>query len=307
MDGCVLCTKDQDDLAEGATIVPVYSMSAYEGLAGSELARKLLAASEPIFEARRRTAEEERHMLPEEKAAARFKKTEPPFLDFTVWPHLSVSLLQAGLLSAARESRRDGDPALAREHERNAEKVDAAVAAGNATAMGYLQDEAGYARIDPPGMMDSRYAAKRGASRWLDARDWVAGTFPQFASFSGGPRLHVHNLIVNRVQAERTGEWGILDTTIMADAGAAAGAIGRRVIMEALGRDPGVAWERTADGKGFEIAGIDPRLMEFFASYPSRKGKPSQPAQHTAPATAPSSQTKPVSLKDEFKNMGWLD
>jgi TrwC relaxase len=207
MDGCALCIRDQDDLAEGVTITPIYHISTYESLADRELARKLLIASMPIYEARQRMAEGERDMLPEDREAARFKRSEPPFLDITVWPQLSVALLWAGLLSAAEKSRRDGDPADAREHERNAEKVDAAVMASNTAAMDFLQDEAGHARIDPPDM-DSRYAARWGASRWLDAHDWVTGAFPQFVGFSGGPRLHVHNLIVNRVQAEQTGEWG---------------------------------------------------------------------------------------------------
>jgi hypothetical protein len=79
------------------------------------------------------------------------------------------------------------------------------------------------------------------------------------------------------------------------------------VIMEALGRDLGVAWVRSADGMGWEIGGVDQGLMDFFASYSSHRGKPTPSARRPAPTAPPAPAAKPMSLKDEFKKMGWLD
>jgi hypothetical protein len=218
---------------------------------------------------------------------------------------MSASVLWASLLSAAGQARQAGDTAQVQQHESDAGKVWASVLAGSAGAMEYLQDEAGHARISlgDGAEVDSRY----GAARWEDAHPWVSGSFPQFVSSAGGPRLHVHNLVVNRVQAKRTGEWGVLDTSTLADAQAAAAAIGRRVIQEALGRDLGVTWVRGARGRGWEIAGISQDVIDLFSSYSLEDGDQGRPSLPAEEISTPAPAAEPTSLRDDLQKMGWFD
>lgn len=274
----------------GMTIIPIYRASAYHDLAGSELASRLFSARPPGLEAPSTYA---RH------------RTPPPFLDVIMWAHMSASVLWASLLSAAGQARQARDTAQVEQHESNAGKVWAAVLAGNAGAMEYLQEEAGHARISLGAGAGA--GARYRPARWEDAHPWVSGSFPQFASSAGGPRLHVHNLIVNSVQAKRTGEWGVLDSSTLADAQVAAAAIGRRVIQEALGRDLGVTWVRGADGRGWEIAGISQDVIDLLASYSLEDGDQGRPGLPAEEAPTPAPAAEPMSLRDELQKMGWFE
>jgi hypothetical protein len=142
--------------------------------------------------------------------AQAWQEAGPPYWDMTMFVPTSVSVLRASYLAAAMQARQAGSDHDARQREADAATVRAAVMEGNATALSYLQREAGYVRFgggDWSGR-DSRYEL----GRWEDAHHWVIGSFEQLISLTGGPQIHGHNLVLNLVQTERTGEWGRLDS-----------------------------------------------------------------------------------------------
>ena len=94
----------------------------------------------------------------------------------------------------------------------------------------------------------------------------MIGSFRQHTSRDGDPQLHVHNLVLNKVQTERDGKWRKLDSRSLYRFQGAAAAIAAAVTETALTREFGVAWVPRADGHGREIAGISQELMDAFSS-----------------------------------------
>ena len=135
---------------------------------------------------------------------------------------------------------------------------------GNRAALAYLQDEAGMTRTGYHRGSGAESRAELG--RWEHARDWVIGSFRQHTSRSGDPQLHVHNLVLNKVETERDGKWRKLDSKALYRYQGAAAAIAAAVMEAALTRDFGLAWVPRADGHGREIAGISQELMDAFSS-----------------------------------------
>jgi hypothetical protein len=229
--------------------------------------------------------------------------SEPSFWDITVAGPVSVTILYEGFLAAATSARRAGDYAKARRHEQDAVQVQAAVTNGSLVALDYLRRKAGCVRFgltDWAGA-DSRYEA----GRWEDAHDWVIGSFLQIIGGAGAPWLHVHNLVLNWVQAEQSGEWGKLDSRSLHRFQPAAAAYSQAEIESALAADPGVCWVQRPDGKGREIAGISQHLINLFEARQeavtadmSAASVQHEPARLQAP--------EPVSLRDDLKQMGWL-
>jgi hypothetical protein len=143
--------------------------------------------------------------MDELRAVARaqaWQEAGPPYWDMAMFVPTSVSVLRASYLAAAMQARRAGSEHDARQCEADAATVRAAVIESNATALSYLQREAGYARFggaDWSGR-DSRYEL----GRWENAYHWVIGSFEQLIGLTAGPQIHVHNLVLNLVQTERT-------------------------------------------------------------------------------------------------------
>jgi hypothetical protein len=126
---------------------------------------------------------------------------------------------------------------------------------GNAAALDYLQREAGQTR-----------AGYHPGGRWEDAREWVIASFRQHTSRDGDPQLHVHNLILHKVQRETDGAWRALDSMSLYRHRPAASAIAALAAENALTRTFGVRWVPRTDGHGREIAGVQQALMDMFSS-----------------------------------------
>ena len=94
----------------------------------------------------------------------------------------------------------------------------------------------------------------------------MIGSFRQHTSRDGDPQLHVHNLVLNKVETERDGRWRKLDSRSLYRFQGAAAAIAAAVMESVLTREFGVAWAPRADGHGREIAGISQELMDAFSS-----------------------------------------
>ena len=187
-----------------------------------------------------------------------------PFWDVTVSVSKSITLFYGGLLAAAEQARRYGDAARADYLERRAGRVWAAIMEGNRAALEFLQDEAGMTRTGYHRGSGTESGAELG--KWEHARNWVIGSFRQHTSRDGDPQLHVHNLVLNKVETERDGKWRKLDSRSLYRFQGAAAAIAAAVMETALTREFGVAWVPRADGHGREIAGISQELMDAFSS-----------------------------------------
>jgi conjugative relaxase-like TrwC/TraI family protein len=134
--------------------------------------------------------------------------------------------------------------------------VEDAIWAGNNAALNYLQDKAGYTRVGHHG---------GAAGRWADTHDWTIASFFQHDSRDHDPQLHIHNAILNRVQAP-DGNWRTLDSKALHRYKPAAGAVGEWVMEQHLTRALGIRFTMRPDGKAREVVGIDQAVMDLFSS-----------------------------------------
>jgi hypothetical protein len=205
------------------------------------------------------TAERRAELLTEARSQVR---TPVQYFDATFSVSKSITLLHASALANAAKTADDGDAEAATYWKQAADTVWAAIQAGNAAALDYLQREAGYTRSGYHG----RQLTGISTGRWEDAHGFIIGSFAQHTSRDGDPQLHIHNLILNRVQRERDGAWRTLDSKALHEFRGAAAAIATHVMESALTRDLGVGWIRRADGHGREVAGVSQKLMTQFSS-----------------------------------------
>src|SRR6266568_2732448 len=187
-----------------------------------------------------------------------------PFWDMTISVSKSVSLLYGMDLAAAERARRARNHERARRHERDAGQVWAAIMKGNAAALEFLQREAGMTRTGYHRGSKAETRAELG--KWEHGRNWIIGSFRQHTSRAGDPQLHVHNLVLNKVQTERDGKWRKLDSHSLYRFQRAAAAIAAAVTELELTRTRGVYWVPRRDGHGREIAGITQAQMDAFSS-----------------------------------------
>ena len=205
------------------------------------------------------TAERRAELLAEARAQVR---TPVQYFDATFSVSKSITLLHASALANAAKAADAGDAEAATCWQQAADTVWAAIQAGNAAALDYLQREAGYTRSGYHG----RQPAGISTGRWEDAHGFIAGSFAQHTSRDGDPQLHIHNLILNRVRRERDGAWRTLDSRALYEHRGAASAIATHVTESALSRDLGVGWTGRADGHGREVTGVSQQLMAQFSS-----------------------------------------
>lgn len=213
-----------------------------------------LAALEPEA-----TAERRAELMTEARAQVR---SPVQYFDMTFSVSKSVTLLHASALANAAIAVSEGDTAAARYWEQAASTVWAAIQAGNAAALEYVQREAGYTRSGYHGRMPGGVST----GRWEDAHGFIVGSFAQHTSRDGDPQLHIHNLVLNRVMRERDGAWRTPDSRALHEHRGAAAAIATVVMESVLARDFGVDWVRRADGHGREVAGVSQALMAQFSS-----------------------------------------
>ncbi|HUZ50910.1 MAG TPA: MobF family relaxase, partial [Streptosporangiaceae bacterium] len=198
------------------------------------------------------TAERRAQLLIEAKSQVR---TPDLYWDATFSVSKSISLFHASALASAAAAAQRGDLSTFQEWEQVAEDIWAAIMEGNAAALDYLQREAGQTR-----------SGYHPGGRWEDARQWVIASFRQHTSRDGDPQLHVHNLILHKVQRESDGQWRALDSMSLYRHRPAASAIAALAAENALTRRFGVRWVPRRDGHGREIAGVAQGLMDMFSS-----------------------------------------
>ncbi len=186
-----------------------------------------------------------------------------PFWEYAYSVSKSISLLYGGYLAAAEQARSAGDDIRAGQMERNAATVWRAILAGNAAALGYLQREAGIIRPGHHGGSGAETRSETG--RFEDAQNWIIGVFRHHISRAGDPQLHIHKLIVNKVQGA-DGKWLKLDSRTLYRHRRAATEVGNAEMEAILTSELGVAWVPRADGHGREIGGISQDLMDAFSS-----------------------------------------
>jgi hypothetical protein len=186
-----------------------------------------------------------------------------PFWEYAYSVSKSISLLYGGYLAAAEQARSAENAARAEQMERNAATVWRAILAGNAAALGFLQREAGIIRPGHHGGSGAETRSETG--RFEDAPNWVIGVFRHHISRAGDPQLHIHNLILNKVQGA-DGTWLKLDSRTLYRHRRAATEVGNAEMEAILTSELGVAWVPRADGHGREIAGISQDLMDVFSA-----------------------------------------
>jgi conjugative relaxase-like TrwC/TraI family protein len=103
----------------------------------------------------------------------------------------------------------------------------------------------------------------------LRTRGVVAARFDHYDSRAGDPNLHSHLALANRVQGE-DGVWRALDARLLHAAGVAMSELYDTLFADELTRRLGVTWHQVDRGParnpGFEIAGIDPGLIDAFST-----------------------------------------
>jgi hypothetical protein len=122
-----------------------------------------LAALEPEA-----TAERRAELLTEARSQVR---TPVQYFDATFSVSKSITLLHASALASPSRAAGQGDAAAAAYWQQAADDVWAAIQAGNAAALDYLQCEAGYTRSGYHG----RQPAGVSSGRWEDAHGFVVG------------------------------------------------------------------------------------------------------------------------------------
>jgi conjugative relaxase-like TrwC/TraI family protein len=216
--------------------------------------------------------------------AERTVRTNVQYLDVTYSVQKSVSVLHLAFDRARVEAERAGRGDEARAWAAHRDAVEAAIWAGNAAALDYLQDRAGYSRIGHHGGT---------AGRWIDAHDWIVTSFLQHDSRDGDPQLHIHNPVLNLAECA-DGQWRTLDSRAITRHRGAAGALAERVTEEYLSRVLRVRFASRPDGKAREVVGmpakliaalstrsrtLTPRAAALAAEFEARYGRPPNPLQ----------------------------
>jgi conjugative relaxase-like TrwC/TraI family protein len=188
--------------------------------------------------------------------ASRSARSNVEYLDVTFSVQKSVSVMHAAFDRSRVEAERADRPEEAQAWAAHRDAVEAAIWAGNAAALDYLQDEAGYSRVGHHG---------GAAGRFVDAHDWVVTSFFQHDSRDGDPQLHIHNPILNLAECA-DGKWRTLDSRGIHRHRAGAAALAERVTEEHLSRSLGVRFATRPDGKAREVVGMPAEANELFSS-----------------------------------------
>lgn len=111
--------------------------------------------------------------------------------------------------------------------------------------------------------------AGHGGAVPLYTRGLVGVRLDHWDSRAGDPNLHSHVALANRVQGE-DGVWRALDRRMLHEAAVALSELYDTLLADELTRRLGVDWVEVDRGPdrnpGFEIAGVDPALLDLFSS-----------------------------------------
>ena len=179
-----------------------------------------------------------------------------PFFDVTIAVAKSVSLVFASLITDAQEHREAGDEQRAAQLEAEARAIEDALVQTALGTVREIEQVACYTRTGHhPG------------GEWRDAAGVTAALFPQYLSHEGDPHLHVHILILNKVQRAdaEDAKWRTLDGTQLYAQKPYLHVLADRDLEVRL---PDLGWpmEMRADGNGAEIAGVSRELIEEYST-----------------------------------------
>ncbi|MFI5960464.1 MobF family relaxase [Cryptosporangium sp. NPDC051539] len=178
------------------------------------------------------------------------------FHDATFSVQKSITVLHAAFEREEVQARNAGDNEAANAWQVYRVAVEEAMWAGNQASLDYLAKTAGYTRTGHHG---------GAANRFADAHDWTVASFFQHDSRDNDPQLHIHNVILNRVQGS-DGKWRTLHGALLHQQRGAAAAVGERTTEEHLTRTLGVRFAARPDGKAREVVGVDEAVRDLFSS-----------------------------------------
>ena len=178
------------------------------------------------------------------------------FLDATFSVQKSISVVHTAFEAEEVAARAAGDLQAAQAWAAHRRAVEDAVWAGNNAMLNYLADKAGYSRIGHHG---------GAAGRWIDAHDWTIASFFQHDTRDHDPHLHIHNLVLNRVECT-DGVIRTLDSRAVHRWRPAAAAVAERTTEEYLARSLSARLAMRPDGKAREVLGVATELIEALSS-----------------------------------------
>jgi conjugative relaxase-like TrwC/TraI family protein len=202
----------------------------------------------------------EPHATPERRQQLRMSarhatRSAVAFIDATYSVPKSITVVHAAFEAQEVAARRDGDAVAADAWAAHRQAVEAAIWAGNCAALKAFEDKAGYSRV-------GYHTATSG--RWIDAHRFVVASFFQHDSRDHDPQLHIHNAILNRVQAS-DGQWRTLDSRALHAVRREVAGIAERTTEEHLTRTLGLTFATRPDGKAREILGVPQSVIDLFS------------------------------------------
>jgi conjugative relaxase-like TrwC/TraI family protein len=188
------------------------------------------------------------------------------FFDATYSPSKSVSVLYTAFMSEGQEARKAGREAEAQLWFDRAKLVEDAVWEASGAMIRHMEDRAGYSRS---GYHGGKLANGESTGRWIDGRGFTVASFLQHTArpVDGveAPQLHVHSLILNRIECA-DGKFRTLDGKAIYQERAAAGATADRVVQARLQRDLGIEFAYDPQSKSFEVTGIGRDVRAVFSA-----------------------------------------
>jgi conjugative relaxase-like TrwC/TraI family protein len=175
-------------------------------------------------------------------------------VDLTFSVPKSVTVAYVAAWRAEQEATRDGQSERADGFQAIREAIDGAILDANQAALDYVSSVA----TTRTGKHGAGYAGQ-----WLATPGLVVASFPQLTSRADDPQYHVHNVVLNRAQAE-DGRIGALDTRDLGQQRHAYSAVADRILAERL-QDAGLTVSTRPDGIAREIVGIDQDMLDAFS------------------------------------------
>jgi AAA domain/TrwC relaxase len=218
----------------------------------TEILDALLAAEPWATESRR---------LDLEREAAKRCRRSPAYTDMTAAHAKSISVFHAAMREQARRAHMRGDlqeEAVWRAREQRVQDI---LQEANAAALAHLEEWAGFTRTYATA---SREIDGVQTGRW-ERCAMVITTWLQGTNRDGEPHDHSHNVVARMGKTERDGEWRAIDTMALREQTGSMAAIEDGRVRSAMSREFGLEWVKREDGRGWEIKGIGPGIIEKYS------------------------------------------
>ncbi len=205
--------------------------------------------------------EDRRRLWNQARAEVGYDRRGVRFFDYTFAVDKTVSLAHAAALARADEAREAGDLAGAGFWQGQADVIWEEIEAGAREAMAYLQAESRYVQTGHHGRRDG---VDRG--RVEEAREIPCAFFRHHTSREGEPHLHIHALMLNKVQRVRDLVWQAFDARETFAAETAATAVGALRLEAGLRARAGFEWVYRPESKARVLAGTPDKAIAAFSS-----------------------------------------